>query len=343
MGDIVHTLPVLMALRRSFPGAQIAWVVEAVWSRLLDGHPDVDRLIRVRTKAWRKTLAVSEIRRAVREMRDFDADVAFDLMGNWKGAVLARLSGARRIVGAAAGDRREGSSAWLMRETTAVRGAHAVDRSLSLLGALPLAPSEADFGGERLLTAAPPEAAELLAQSERPPVLILTGAGWANKQWPMAWWAEVARELDGRGYDVWLPTAPGEEALAAEVAARSGGAARPVDATDFALFAALCRHARLLLGGDTGPLHLAHALGTPVLCLVGPTEPSRNGPYSPRGGEAEHRVLFHRLPCSGCYKRFDGPRACLLSITPERVLERVLRELEAEPDRRDFMDERAGI
>ncbi|MEM1178943.1 MAG: glycosyltransferase family 9 protein [Acidobacteriota bacterium] len=325
MGDVVHTLPVLMALRQSLPKAKIAWVVESVWSRVLAGHPDIDQLIRVRTKAWRKTWrggARREIRDAVEAMRAFQADVALDLMGNWKGAALARFSQAKRIVGAGSADRREGSSVMLLPETISARGIHAVDRSLSLLGALSIVPGRPNFGPDRLLAQPPPEADALLAEADRPLVLILTGAGWANKTWPMARWAEVAKALDARGYAVWLPTAPGEESMAAEVEALSGGCARPVDATDFQLFAALVRRARLVLGGDTGPLHLAHALDAPVLCLIGPTEPDRNGPYG-----APDRVVFHRLPCSGCYKRFDGPRACILGLTPRHVIDRSLAML----------------
>ncbi|MEM8994644.1 MAG: glycosyltransferase family 9 protein, partial [Acidobacteriota bacterium] len=207
MGDVVHTLPVLMALRRSMPQAKIAWVVEAVWSRVLDGHPDIDQLIRVRTKAWRKTWkrgTRTEIQAAVAAMRDFGADVAIDLMGNWKGAMLARLSRAKRIVGAGGADRREGSSVLLLPETISARGIHAVDRALSLLGALSIVPGRADFGADRLLTGAPPEADDLLEDLDRPLVLLLLGAGWANKTWPLRWWAQVATELSERGYAVWL-------------------------------------------------------------------------------------------------------------------------------------------
>ncbi|MEM6793845.1 MAG: lipopolysaccharide heptosyltransferase I [Acidobacteriota bacterium] len=326
MGDIVHSLPVLTALKRQLPEARVAWVVEAVWSRVLAGHPDIEELITVRTKAWRRRGSLrskrSEIAAAVGAMRAFEADVAIDLMGNFKGAILARLSRAKRILGPDAADRREGSSALLLPETVRAGGVHAVDRNLAMIAALGLIPGRADFGGERLLNAPPPEAEDLTASLDRPLVLILTGAGWANKTYPMDWWAEVASALESRGYAVWIPTAPGEEAQAAEVCEKSGGAARAVDATDFQLFAALTRKARLVLGGDTGPLHLAHALGTPVLCLIGPTEPARNGPYG-----SPEQVLFHRLPCSGCYKRFDGPRACLLSIPPEQVIERSLESL----------------
>ena len=329
MGDIIHCLPFLSALRRRLPDAEVAWVVEKVWAPILRGHPDIDELIPVRTKAWRRRpLSAdtrSEVGTALASIRGFRADIAFDLMGNHKGALLARASRAPRIVGAAAACRRERSSARWMKETVHVDGEHAVDQALGLLAALgDEAPVEADFEGHKLLVD-PPEPAEIFLQGrgDRPMVLIQSGAGWANKIYPLAWWAQVARDLDAAGYDVWLPTAPGEEHLAAVIAEISGGKARTVDATDFAFLAALIRASALFLGGDTGPVHLAHALGTPVLSIIGPTDPARNGPYG-----APERVLFHPLPCSYCYKRFDGPRACLLSIPPARVTEKALELLD---------------
>ena len=340
LGDIVHCLPVLVALRRALPEARIAWAVEEVWAPLLDGHPDIDRLIRVRSKAWRKMpklAAWRDIRRCVGELRAFGADVAFDLMGNHKGALLARWSGAGRVIGAARADRREGSSSLWMKETVeagqgSVRSSvHAVDKALDLLRALNLEAGPVDFGGDRLLQTPPESATALLAELDalraagKPLVAIQAGAGWANKTWPAEWFGEVAcglaRQVDA---DVRVLLAPGEEHLAKQVVSASDGAARAVDTFDFRALAAVLRRSDLLLGGDTGPLHLAHALGTPVLCLVGPTDPVRNGPYgSPEG------VVFEELPCSYCYKRFDEPKACLLQLTPERVLRLAVARLGA--------------
>jgi heptosyltransferase-1 len=110
--------------------------------------------------------------------------------------------------------------------------------------------------------------------------------------------------------------------LAAAVAAASGGAAAPLAAPTLAFLAALLRAARLVLAGDTGPLHLAHALGTPVLCLMGPTDPARHGPYG-----APEAALFRRLPCSFCHRRFASTKACLLEIPPRLVVERALRRI----------------
>lgn len=333
MGDIVHCLPTLVALRRAVPEARVGWVVESTWAPILEGHPDIEQLIRVRTKAWRRgvrrTETRGEIRAAVAAMRAFRADVALDLMGNHKGAILTRLAGAKRSVGASRRERREPSSALWLRETHPVGGEHAVDRALGLLAPLGVEPGPADFGGDRLLADEPSAASALLAtrRGGRPLVLLQLGAGWANKIYPMDRWTEVARGLEQAGAEVWIPTAPGEEHLAMEVEGASEGAARAVDATDFAVLAALMRRASLLIGGDTGPVHLAHALGTPVLSLIGPTDPKRNGPYA-----AAEQVLFHELPCSYCYKRFDGPRACLLQITVDEVLERALEQLGAAED-----------
>lgn len=341
MGDIVHCLPFLSALRRLVPGAKIGWVIEKVWAPILENHADIDRLIPVRTKAWRRkpwsSPIRSEIRESLMQIRDFRADLAFDLMGNHKGGFLARASRAPRIVGAPAGCRRERSSARWMKQTVdpsimKQAGPHAVDQAMALLSAVAgfgssteTRKAAVDFEGTKLLNRRPAEADrffELQRRAGKPLVLIQSGAGWTNKIYPLPWWAEVARGLDQEGFDVWLPGAPGEFHLAQTIVELSNGAARTVDATDFNLLAALIRGADLFMGGDTGPVHLAHALGTPVLSIIGPTDPARNGPY-----EALDQVLFHRLPCSYCYKRFDGPRACLLSISPQQVTAKALELL----------------
>ena len=338
LGDIVHCLPVLTALRRAYPDAEIAWAVEEVWSNLLDGHPDIDRLILVRSKAWRKMpklAAWRDIKRCVGELRALRADVALDLMGNHKGALLARWSRAKRVIGPARAQRREPSSAvWLKESVPSGAGSsHAVDQALDILRGLgiqtDIETGPVDFGGDRLLASEPESAATLLAEldavraSGKPLVTIQAGAGWANKTWPADWFGEVAsglrREADA---DVRVLLAPGEEHLAERVVEASDGAAQVVETFDFRVLAAVLRRSDLLLGGDTGPLHLAHALGTQVLCLVGPTCPTRNGPY----GDPD-AVVFRELPCSYCYKRFDEPKACLLQLTPEMVLDRALSRL----------------
>lgn len=326
LGDVVHCLPVLRALRRARPAARIGWVVEAPIAPLLEGHPDLDEILVVRLRRWRHRPfapdTVREVGAFVAALDRFAPEIVLDLMGNHKAGVLAALTLADRRIGADRRSRREPSSALWLSQTVPAQGVHAVDRALSLLAALDIPPAPADFGGDLLLPTVPEPLRGELAGS--PPFLFLhPGAGWANKRYPPAWWGEAARLLqEETGLPTWVGAAPGEEALAAEVAASSAGAARSVAAPDLASLAALARGARLVLGGDSGPLHLAHALGAPVLLLLGPTDPARNGPYN-----ALERALFHRLPCSFCHRRFASAKACLLELSPARVAARAVELL----------------
>jgi lipopolysaccharide heptosyltransferase I len=329
LGDVVHCLPVLAALRRSRPGARIGWVVEEPIAPLLAGHPDLDELLVVRLRHWRHRPFAAATRREVgafaAALDRFAPDLVLDLMGNHKAGVLAALTLADRRIGAARRFRREPSSAFWLSEGVEPRGVHAVDRALSLLDPLGVPPAPADFGGAKLLPAVPEPVRERLLAHPEPFVLLHPGAGWGNKRYPPAWWGEVARRLRAEpGIPTWIAVAPGEEGLAAEVVTAAAGAAVAVPAPDLAALAALSRQARLVLGGDSGPLHLAHALGAPVLMLMGPTDPERNGPYG-----APERALWHLLPCSFCHRRFAETKACLLEIPPARVAARAALELPA--------------
>ncbi len=317
LGDVVHALPVLSALRRHLPQARIGWVVEEPFAPLLAGHADLDEVLVVRLRRWgRRPLAWQTLAEAgafLRALRRFAPDVVIDLMGNHKAAVIAALSLCRRRIGLDRRSRREPASALWLSEQIPARGIHAVDRGLALLDALGLPAEPADFGGEKLfrtLEAAPPSA---------PFALLHPGAGWGNKIYPADWWGEAIRLLHAAtGLRTLVAAAPGEERLAATAAAAAGSAACAVEpAPDLPALAALLRRAALMLGGDTGPTHLAHALGTPVLMVMGPTDPARHGPYG-----APERALFRRLPCSFCHRRFGESKACLLEILPESVAAR---------------------
>lgn len=330
LGDVVHCLPVLTALRRALPAARIGWVVEEAMAPVLTGHPDLDAVIPVRLRPWRRApfarVTRGEITAALGALRDFAPDAALDLMGNHKGALLAALSGAPRVIGLGRRLRREPSSAlWINEPVEPPEGEtghgaplHAVDRALALLAPLGVPPGPVDFGGGKLFPGAP-------VPEPGPYAVIHPGAGWGNKVYPPRRWGAVARRLwAGAGLPTRVPVAPGEEALAEAVAAASGGAARLEPAAGLAGLAGLLRGARLVLAGDTGPLHLAHALGAPVLAVHGPTDPRRHGPYGAPG-----RALWHDLPCSFCYRRFDDTKACLKVVPAQRVAERALALLTA--------------
>ncbi|MDY7092034.1 MAG: glycosyltransferase family 9 protein [Acidobacteriota bacterium] len=335
LGDIVHCLPVLSALRRHAPQAHIGWVLERTWIPLLEDHALIDEILPVATKQWRKRgrlgQSVGEILATRRRLREFRADAVLDLMGTHKSGVLARFSGCRRRIGLRKEDRREPSSALWINHPVPARGVHAVDRALSVLAGLDstfeqaLEGSEAvDFRGELLLPEPPPEAARLLSEAPDNLAVILPGTAWGNKTYPAERWGEVARLLrDSVGLTPWVPAGPGEEPLAQSVADASDGAARALGLVDLPTLAALCRRSRLVLGGDTGPTHLAHAVGAPVLELMGPTDPSTHGPYA-----APHRALARRLPCSFCHKRFGETKACLWVLSPAEVAARAVELLE---------------
>lgn len=316
LGDVVHALPVLTALRRRLPEARIGWVVEEGMAPLLAGHPDLDETIVVRLRQWRQVSrrGLAELGGFVSELRRFTADVALDLMGNYKAGAISRLSGAKTRIGFARPHRREPSSAIFINRPVVPRGVHAVDRMLSLLDALGLPPEPADFGPEKLFREEPPG----LEEPGHPFALLHPGAGWGNKRYPPAWWGKAVRLLQTEtGLPTWVAAARGEEDLAAAVAAASEGAARVVPAPDLPTLAALIRRARLMLGGDTGPSHLARALGTPLVMVMGPTDPERHGPYgNPEG------AVYKRLPCSFCYQRLPETKACLLEVPPRWVAAR---------------------
>ncbi len=329
MGDILHALPAVTALRNMHPGWIIDWVVEPAWSALLsarsplDGcprdasQPLIDRIHPARTKAWGRHLLsgqtgreVSDLRRA---LRAGGYDVVLDLQGAVRSAAIARVSGCRRRIGES--NPREWAARWLFTERIVTHGAHVIEQDLELAAAIagddlqPVAPIlPVDPVAEAWCDA-------LLAPCGRQPVVLLNpGAGWGAKRWPVERYAFVAAAMAGRGYCILVNAGPGEEAMAQAVSEQSGGAARPLR-NSLSELIALTRRIDLLIAGDTGPLHLACALGRPVVGIYGPTDPARNGPYGSR-----FRVL--RSPESRRdHSRRADPEAGLLTITPEAVLQ----------------------
>ena len=296
IGDVVHTLPALAALHRH--GWDAGWVVEPASRILLDNNPLLTQVIGVpaaKAFGWQAALG------ALRTARSGRYHVALDFQGLWKSAAWARLSGARRVVGYARPWRREPSSALLLRERVArPQGtAHVIDKNLALLRPLGIeAVGLRDFPL--------PFSAEAVARVDRAVahvggggVAVLNpGGGWSSKLWPAERFGELAKGLRARGLHPLVTWGPGEEALADQVVASSAGAAVRSLPTTLLDFIELARRARLVVGADTGPLHLACAVGAPVVGLFGPTDPARNGPF------AAGDVVVRRVPsCAPCYRR----------------------------------------
>jgi lipopolysaccharide heptosyltransferase I len=296
IGDVVHTLPTLAALHAA--GHEVSWLVEPAASPLLLGQPKIASVV-VGPSARRFKLGRAfEAARALRAQR---FDLALDLQGLWKSAAWARAAGARRAVGAERRVRREMASSLLLHAETPIptRAVHVIDKNLALLSALGL---DAIGGREFPLPEAPAAVAGvekgLGSRARQALALLNPGGGWANKLWPPESYGQLARRLRERGLLPLVTWGPGEGELAARVAAASEGAAEVAFPTTLLEFTELARRARVVVAGDTGPLHLACAVRTPVVALFGPTDPARNGPFA-----AEDIVVRRAPACAPCHRR----------------------------------------
>ena len=278
IGDCVLTLPVLNALRDHFPDAFLAWAVESTSAPLLEGHASLDQLI-VAKRNWLKR--PSELWKLRREMRRLDFDITIDPQSLTKSSLLAKLSGAKRRIGFAGEDGRE-LSQWLNNQRVMRSKPHMVDRSLELLQPLGIRRPSVRFDLPRFDPSDAKMQDYLSSCSWKSGFAILNmGAGWPSKLWPAERYGRVAAFL---GSSCLLPTlviwAGDEERMRAAVCGdHSGGYATVAPATSLTELACLIRRSALFVGSDTGPLHLAAALGTPCVGLYGPTLPQVCGPY----------------------------------------------------------------
>ena len=325
MGDILHALPAVTALRQAHPGWIIDWVVEPRWRALLaapeskgrgPAMPVVDRLHFAHIRDWRQNplslKTVNEVRALRRELRTAGYDAVIDLQGSIRSAVVCRLTGCLRVIGEE--EPRERAARTLFTERVVTHGAHVIEQDVEIASSI---------AGDELTPVRPwlpvDPAAEawsdafLAPTGDQPVALINPGAGWGSKRWPVERYGAVAQGLVERGWRVLVNTGPGEMPMAEVIVKATGGAATPLTGSLDQLIA-LTRRIGLCIAGDTGPLHLACALGKPVVGIYGPTDPQRNGPYG-----SAFRVL--RSPVSvKDHSRRQEPEAGLLTIKPDTVL-----------------------
>jgi lipopolysaccharide heptosyltransferase I len=279
LGDVIHGLPVACALRATIPNATIGWVVEGRNADLIDGHPAIDHLIRA-PRGWLKS--PSTVFKLRRQLRAFQFDVTVDLQCLTKSAIAAWLSGAKRRIGKAGTHGRE-LSKWFHNELVAVEGEHVIDHYLDMLRPLGIDSPRVRFDLPE--EDADADMAEHLMRSHRMVprrfAILNPGAGWNSKIWPPERYGEVARRLLA---DFGMPSlavwgVPEEQPLAEAIVAASRGAAKLAPPTTVPQLASLCRRAALFLGSDTGPMHLAVAVGTPTISLHGPSRAEWCGAY----------------------------------------------------------------
>jgi len=267
----------------------VGWVVERAFAGLLEGNPSCDGVLVADGKGWRRRLLAPSTWRGLARLRSemvrFAPDVVLEAQGLWKSAVVARAAGAP-VVGFAAAARREPASAVLCgaRVTPAASARHVVDRNLALLAAAGIPATERAPDARYLLKTPSPQADAFVAALPRPFAVFHPGAGRAEKAWGEERFARLAAALaERRGLTPVVSWGPGDAERAERLTALLPAARRP-PLLDFPGLARLYAAASLFVGGDTGPLHLADALGTPTLALFGPTDPERNGPYRDRRG-----------------------------------------------------------
>ena len=324
IGDCILTMPMLCALRRQFPESLLAWAAQPGPAKLLQGHECLDELIVV-NRGWLKSpRMIWQLRRRLRALQ---FDIAIDPQGLTKSAVLAWLSGAPRRIGFAAPRGRE-LSVWLNNVLQRPTRSHLVDCQLDLLQTLGLAPGDVRFAVPSEPAACAAIASFLASvRLDGSFAVISPGASWDSKLWPADRFVQVAVQLGQRcGLPVVAVWAGDRErGWAAQIVAGAQGQAILAPPTTLPELAALLRKARLFVGSDSGPMHLAAAVGTPCVGLFGPTRPEDCGPYGP-----EHRIVQAYYQAGTSRQRRQGPNDALQAISVAMVsaaCEQVLRRI----------------
>ncbi len=357
LGDVVHVLPVLDALRRALPKAAIAWLVEEKAASLLAGHPQLDRVfVLPRDRAFRALVrerrplaSLRTLRTFFRDLRRERFDVAIDFQGNFRSGLATYLSGARARIGFARGFCKEGNHVFTThRVAPESRRIHKVDTNLRLLRPLGVEPLQDGAAGATAAgAAAAPRAVVAIPEEARrrvegfirsldldpgTPLVALVPAVsrfGAFKQWHPERFAALADALaEDQGARSILTWGPGERPIAAKVASLAAERTRPIIACETSSvleLAAIFERCDAVVGCDTGPLHLAAALGVPVVGLYGMKDPAI---YGPRGsGPAPTDVIYKAVHCSPCKLRWCGNVICMDAIQVDDVEAAVARVL----------------
>ncbi len=291
MGDIIHALAAVASLKRSFPSCRLSWLVKRKWAALLDGNPYVDEVIPFDRKN------ASSLLSALRMLRAKHFDLSFDFQGLIQSAFLARSSGAKRVWGFDSDELRERLAAWFYTDRAAAPSAHAAEKCLDLA---------VSAGAVRHIEFPIPAGRPEGVLPDGPFVLASPMAGWAAKQWPLEFYGQLALRMK---VPLVLNGPPGMSPVDGTISHVSGIPGL-IDAT---------RRAIAVVGVDSGPLHLAAALGKPGVALFGPTDPVRNGPY---GGTLE---VLRSGSAVTTYKRDSQVAASMRAISPESVFESLCR------------------
>ena len=329
LGDIVHTFPAVRLLKQHFPEATLSWVVNDTYTELVNLCPDVEYALAFRRRRWGRPRHWPEVVAFVRELRSRHFDVAVDFQGLFRSGLIARLSGARRRVGFATA-REWATRFYTERVLTPANVRHAVDRNVFLVrSAFGIASDAVEW---RLGSFADGVArAEYLLEKHglhgrHPIVAVAPAARWASKTWPAEFFAAVVRRVADRAGEAafWLCGSEDEKPVGRAVLAACGGFAPAMlmGESNLGTLVELLRRSDVLLTNDSGPMHLAAAVGTPTVSMFGPTDPGLTGPY----GQG-HQVFRGDCPRSPCFEREcpDAPMDCQRQVDVGAVADAVVR------------------
>jgi heptosyltransferase I len=330
IGDVVHTLPALADLKTAFPDSEVDWLVEQKAAVILEGNPQINELIQIDTQRWRRAWNLGSLRemgQIISKLRAREYDLALDFQGLWKSAAWGYFSGAQRLIGFARGALKEPGCRVFYNTKVDPRpqAVHVIDLYKELLHSLGVESSSHHFDlpnsreDEHYIE-------QQLASRQINDFLILNpGGGWETKTWAPQHYALLHGKLSkATGLKTVLTGSLGEEQLIEQVRCACAGPPPETFPTTLTQFIALAKRARLFVGGDTGPLHLAAACQTPIVGIFGPTDPARNGPFS-----REDLAVAHRVPCGPCYKRTCPiyHMECLRLVQVQEVYEAALQRL----------------
>jgi heptosyltransferase-1 len=321
LGDVIHALPAASALRDAFPEARIDWLIEPKWRRLLEGNPDLTEIVPLEKKSATGLIST------IRKLRTTRYTCAIDFQGLYKSALPAFASRAPRRIGFPSTYAREGFASMFYTERVNPRGAHKVDHNLTLAEAAGAAarPAPPRFP----LTLRPEDEKQVtqeLARHNLADFFVLNpGGGWRSKCWPPERYGELHHRLAAQhGWRSVISFGPGEERLAQELVSSAGTPAPIALPLGLGPLMSLLGLAKFVVSADTGPLHLASALGTPIVGLYGPTDPARNGPYC-----GTSIVIRNPGKSETTYRRGASYSSPMLSITVDQVADAVARLLNA--------------
>ncbi len=317
LGDIIHTLPLLNILKSNNPQTDIDWVIARGFEGILKGHPMIRRLYIIDKDKWKKPSSIletlKEIASLTGQLRKQHYSTCIDVQGLFRSALISFLSGAQKRIGFS--DAREGAQFFYNLKIEGGKGIHAVDRYLKLLQPLGIKADEIEF---------PLPQIEQIRPVEGKYYIILPGARWQTKIWPAEYYAQlvciISRKLNLSDLTPVIVGSRNDEAVAEKITKLSRGiTVNLAGKTTLRELVSIIKGASFVITNDSGPMHIASAVKTPVIAIFGPTSPVLTGPYG-----QQNIVLTAGLSCQPCFKRTCKDMKCMTELRPERVFERML-------------------